>query len=75
MNTLSEAEIRSMADTFTEGYRIGFIKAGKPLDKFTKVKHEKRMISLSDVFSEEEIEWAMDEMGYNPYEGAYDYDC
>ena len=32
--------------------------AGKPLDKFTKVKHEKRMISLADVFSEEEIkEW------------------
>lgn len=30
--------------------------AGKPLDKFTKVKHEKRMISLADVFSEQEIE-------------------
>ncbi|MBO7132006.1 NAD-dependent DNA ligase LigA [Candidatus Saccharibacteria bacterium] len=30
--------------------------AGKPLDKFTKVKHEKRMISLADVFSREEIE-------------------
>ena len=29
--------------------------AGKPLDKFTKVKHEKRMISLADVFSEEEV--------------------
>ena len=29
--------------------------AGKPLDKFKKVKHEKRMISLADVFSEEEI--------------------
>ena len=29
--------------------------AGKPLDKFTKVAHEKRMISLADVFSEEEI--------------------
>ena len=29
--------------------------AGKPLDKFTKVKHEKRMISLADVFSQEEI--------------------
>ena len=29
--------------------------AGKPLDKFAKVKHEKRMISLADVFSEEEI--------------------
>ena len=29
--------------------------AGKALDKFTKVRHEKRMISLADVFSEEEI--------------------
>ena len=29
--------------------------AGKPLDKFTKVRHEKRMISLADVFSEEEV--------------------
>lgn len=32
--------------------------AGKPLDKFTKVTHAQRMISLADVFSEEEIkEW------------------
>ena len=30
--------------------------AGKPLDKFQKVKHEKRMISLADVFSREEVE-------------------
>ncbi len=29
--------------------------AGKPLDKFSKVTHEKRMISLADVFSEEEV--------------------
>ncbi len=29
--------------------------AGKPLDKFTKVAHEQRMISLADVFSAEEI--------------------
>ena len=29
--------------------------AGKPLDKFTKITHDKRMISLADVFSEEEI--------------------
>ena len=29
--------------------------AGKPLDKFTKVQHQKRMVSLADVFSEEEI--------------------
>ena len=29
--------------------------AGRPLDKFTKVTHERRMISLADVFSESEI--------------------
>lgn len=29
--------------------------AGKPLDKFTKVTHTRRMISLADVFSEAEI--------------------
>lgn len=29
--------------------------AGKPLDKFQKVTHEKRMISLADVFSEAEV--------------------
>ncbi len=29
--------------------------AGKPLDKFEKVTHQKRMISLADVFSEEEV--------------------
>lgn len=32
--------------------------AGKALDKFTKVTHAERMISLADVFSEEEVrEW------------------
>lgn len=29
--------------------------AGKPLDKFEKVTHESRMISLADVFSEDEV--------------------
>lgn len=29
--------------------------AGKPLDKFEKVKHRNRMLSLNDVFSEEEL--------------------
>lgn len=29
--------------------------AGKPLDKFTKVTHAQRMISLADVFSEAEV--------------------
>ena len=37
INTLSEDELQSMADTFTEGYRIGFVKAGKPIDKKTSV--------------------------------------
>lgn len=30
---LPQKEIDSMASTFTEGYRIGFVKAGKPLEK------------------------------------------
>ncbi len=29
--------------------------AGRPLDKFEKVRHQDRMISLADVFSEEEV--------------------
>lgn len=29
--------------------------AGRPLDKFTKVRHKERMISLADVFSEDEV--------------------
>ena len=31
--------------------------AGRALDKFEKVKHEKRMISLADVFSRAEVEY------------------
>lgn len=37
INSLSEEDIKLMADTFTEGYRIGFVKADKPLDKKTSV--------------------------------------
>ncbi|MBQ7562843.1 MAG: aminopeptidase [Lachnospiraceae bacterium] len=33
LNTLPEKEIKAMAATYTEGYRIGFLKAGKPLNK------------------------------------------
>lgn len=33
LRSLSDEQIQSMADTFTEGYRIGFVKAQKPLDK------------------------------------------
>lgn len=31
--SLSDEEIEAMASTYTEGYRIGFVKAGKPLEK------------------------------------------
>lgn len=31
LNSLSEEEIQAMADTFTEGYRIGFVRGGKDL--------------------------------------------
>jgi len=33
INTLSEEEIQSMADTYTEGYRIGFVNMGVDLSK------------------------------------------
>ena len=33
LNTLSEEEIQAMADTYTEGYRIGFVNTGKDLSK------------------------------------------
>lgn len=35
LNTLSLDEIKSMASTYTEGYRIGFINGGKDLSKKT----------------------------------------
>lgn len=33
LNSLTEEEVQSMADTYTEGYRIGFVNAGKDLSK------------------------------------------
>ena len=50
--TLLETEYPELITPDSPTQRV----AGKPLDKFTKVKHEKRMISLADVFSREEIE-------------------
>lgn len=38
LNTFPEEEIRSMADTYTEGYRIGFEVTGKDLAKKTTVE-------------------------------------
>lgn len=33
MNSMSQEEIQAMADTYTEGYRIGFVMTGKDLSK------------------------------------------
>ena len=48
---LLEAEFPELVTPDSPTQRV----AGKPLDKFEKVAHEKRMISLADVFSEEEV--------------------
>lgn len=37
LSSMSQEEIEAMAATYTEGYRIGFVKAGKPLDRKTTV--------------------------------------
>src|SRR3990167_2170272 len=39
------------ADPYAPENRV----AGKPLDKFIKVAHKRRMLSLNDIFSEEEL--------------------
>ncbi|HBB49795.1 TPA: DNA ligase (NAD(+)) LigA [Candidatus Nomurabacteria bacterium] len=44
-------EYPEYADVNAEENRV----AGKPLDKFVKVKHRTRMLSLNDVFSEKEL--------------------
>ena len=49
--SLLEAEFPELITPDSPTQRV----AGMPLDKFTKVAHEKRMISLADVFSEEEV--------------------
>ena len=38
LNTLPEEEIAAMADTYTEGYRIGFVVGGKDLSIKKTVK-------------------------------------
>lgn len=50
--TLLETEFPELITPDSPTQRV----AGKPLDKFEKVRHEKRMISLADVFSEGEIQ-------------------
>ncbi|MBR0479970.1 NAD-dependent DNA ligase LigA [Candidatus Saccharibacteria bacterium] len=49
--TLLETEFPELITPDSPTQRV----AGKPLDKFKKVAHEKRMISLADVFSKEEV--------------------
>src|SRR6185437_4777120 len=47
-----EDEFPEFADPYSPTNRV----AGKPLDKFVKVNHSIRMLSLNDVFSIEELE-------------------
>jgi DNA ligase (NAD+) len=50
--------------------------AGKPLDKFVKVRHEVRMLSLNDVFSREELEaWEKRVKKILPAEAVVEYFC
>ncbi|MBR3230764.1 NAD-dependent DNA ligase LigA [Candidatus Saccharibacteria bacterium] len=49
--SLLEAEYPELITPDSPTQRV----AGQPLDKFVKVKHQKRMISLADVFSREEV--------------------
>lgn len=50
--SLLEAEFPDLITPDSPTQRV----AGRPLDKFQKVTHKERMISLADVFSESEIE-------------------
>ena len=48
--------------------------AGRPLDKFEKVTHERRMISLADVFSTEEVrEWVSRNYKLVPAQTKFEY--
>jgi len=50
--------------------------AGKPLDKFVKVEHKTRMLSLNDVFSEEELnDWENRVKKLLPNNEKFDYFC
>ncbi len=46
-----ESQFPALATPESPTRRVG----GKPLDKFVKVRHETRMLSLNDAFSEEEM--------------------
>ncbi|MDR3519619.1 MAG: helix-hairpin-helix domain-containing protein [Candidatus Pacebacteria bacterium] len=50
--------------------------AGKPLDKFVKVEHKTRMLSLNDVFSEEELsDWETRIKKLLPASAKFGYFC
>src|SRR3989344_9673096 len=50
--------------------------AGKPLDKFIKVKHQTRMLSLNDAFSYEELaEWEKRIKKLLPASAKFNYFC
>lgn len=51
-------ELRNLLNEYPEYNQVNASEdrvAGKPLDKFVKVKHNNRMLSLNDVFNKEEL--------------------
>jgi DNA ligase (NAD+) len=59
-------------DEFSPTNRV----AGKPLDKFVKVRHDVRMTSLNDVFSHEELEaWEKRVKKILPADALVEYFC
>ncbi len=66
-----EARFPELLSPDSPTQRIG----GKPLDKFKKVAHETRMLSLNDAFSEEEMmDWEKRLKRLEPY-GKWNYVC
>ncbi len=72
-------ELRSLLEKYPEFNDINAPEnrvAGKPLDKFVKVEHKVRMLSLNDVFSHEELfDWEKRIKKLLPANTKFDYFC
>jgi DNA ligase (NAD+) len=67
-----ENEHPEFKDEFSPTNRV----AGKPLEKFVKVKHDVRMLSLNDVFSKEELQaWEKRVKKLLPADVSVNYFC
>lgn len=67
-----EMEFPDLADGSSSIDRV----AGKPLEKFSKIRHRVRMLSLNDVFSPAELEaWRARIVKLLPADTRFDYFC